>query len=286
VKPAWAPPPHLEPSDYRDLVRRALEEDVGTGDITTNAIVEAGARARAVFLAQSPCVIAGLDVAGEVFRQMDNDCRADFRVQDGDHCSAGTVIGEVAGNARALLGAERTALNFLQHLSGIATLTRQFVEAVAGRLTILDTRKTLPTLRRLEKYAVRVGGGVNHRLGLDGGILIKDNHVALAGGVEAAIARVRAAGIGGPVEVETKTLDEVDAALAAGADILLLDNMSIEMIREAVRRVAGRARTEVSGGVTLKNLSLLAQTGADSVSSGALTHSAPAADISLEIESA
>jgi nicotinate-nucleotide pyrophosphorylase (carboxylating) len=183
-----------------------------------------------------------------------------------------------------MLTAERTALNFVQRLSGIATLTRRFVDATAGGITVLDTRKTTPTLRALEKYAVRAGGGMNHRDGLADGILIKDNHIRLAGGVPQAVARMKAAGATMPVEVEAQSLADVDAAIAAGADIILLDNLPLDAVREAVRRIAGRARTEISGGVTLERIADLAGTGADSVSIGALTHSAPAADLSLEIE--
>jgi nicotinate-nucleotide pyrophosphorylase (carboxylating) len=183
-----------------------------------------------------------------------------------------------------LLSAERTALNFLQHLSGVATLTRRFVTASGGRITILDTRKTTPAFRALEKYAVRMGGGTNHRMGLDDGVLIKDNHIRVANGVANAVKQVRAWGAKHPVEVEVTTLDEVDMALDARADVLLLDNMAVDMIREAVRRSQGRAKTEISGGVTLERIPELAATGADFVSSGALTHSAPAVDISFEIE--
>ena len=183
-----------------------------------------------------------------------------------------------------MLTAERTALNFLQRLSGIATLTRRYVDAAAGRITVLDTRKTTPVLRALEKYAVRVGGGTNHRFGLEDGILIKDNHVRLAGGIEAAMSRMRDAGLRIPIEIEAQSLEQVSAAIDAGADIVLLDNLSIAEIREAVRRIDGRAKVEVSGGVTLERLPEIAETGADYVSVGALTHSAPAADLSFELE--
>ena len=199
-------------------------------------------------------------------------------------CAVGEVIADLIGTARGLLIGERTALNFLQRLSGIATRTRQYVDAAAGRLIVLDTRKTTPTLRALEKYAVRAGGGTNHRFGLYDAILIKDNHVRLAGGVKAAVARARAYRPDLRIEVEAQRLDEVDDALEAGADIVLADNMSIEDIRETVRRTRGRARVEVSGGVTLDRLPELAATGAEYVSAGALTHSAPAVDISFEIE--
>lgn len=269
---------------YRDLVRRALAEDVGTGDVTTAGTVVPGQRAIGTLLVKSRCVLAGLDIAAETFRQLDPGVRFTTFTRDGDRCDAGTVAAQVRGLAAPMLTAERTALNFVQRLSGIATLTRRFVDATAGGITVLDTRKTTPTLRALEKYAVRAGGGVNHRDGLADGILIKDNHIRLAGGVPQAVARMRAAGATMPVEVEAQSLADVDAAIAAGADIILLDNLPLDAVREAVRRIAGRARTEISGGVTLERIADLAGTGADSVSIGALTHSAPAADLSLEIE--
>ena len=276
--------PALDPNAYRLLVRQALAEDIGSGDITTNAIVGQTDRARGIFLAKAPLTLAGAAVAAEVFLQLDSDVSSTFHVNDGDECAPGDVIGEVRGSARALLTGERTALNFLQHLSGIATLARIFSRAAGSAITVLDTRKTIPLFRRLEKYAVSVGGATNHRMGLDDGVLIKDNHIRLAGGVANAVKQARAWGTSLPIEVEVTTLDEVDAALAARADILLLDNMPLDMIREAVNRSRGRAKTEISGGVTPDRLPELAQTGADFVSSGALTHSAPAVDISFEIE--
>jgi nicotinate-nucleotide pyrophosphorylase (carboxylating) len=203
---------------------------------------------------------------------------------DGTRCEPGTVVAEYRGYAAGMLTAERTALNFVQRLSGIATLTRQFVDAAAGRITILDTRKTTPLLRALEKYAVRAGGGRNHRTGLDDGILIKDNHIRVAGSVGRAVTRMRKANREMPTEVEAQTLDQVNEGLEAGADIVLLDNMSTSEILEAVNRCRGRAKTEISGGVTLTRMAELAATGADFISIGALTHSAPAADLSFEIE--
>jgi nicotinate-nucleotide pyrophosphorylase (carboxylating) len=274
----------LDPAIYRDLVRRALAEDVGSGDVTTAATVAPGQRAVGALLVKSPCVLAGLDVAAETFRQLDPEVSVTVRARDGERCEAGTVAAHVRGLAAAMLTAERTALNFVQRLSGIATMTRRFVDAAAGGITVLDTRKTTPTLRALEKYAVRAGGGVNHRRGLDDGVLIKDNHIRLAGGIAQAVARMKAAGGRMPVEVEAQGLDEVDAAIGAGADVILLDNLSLDAIGEAVRRIAGRARTEISGGVTFDRMADLARTGANFVSIGALTHSAPAADLSLEIE--
>jgi nicotinate-nucleotide pyrophosphorylase (carboxylating) len=272
---------------YRDIVRRALEEDVRDGDITTDATVLPAQQARGVFLVKADCVVAGLDVAFEAFRQLEPSVRITARTQDGEPCRAAGAeagIAEVAGSARALLIGERTALNFLQRLSGIATRARRFVEASGGRITILDTRKTTPTLRVLEKYAVRAGGASNHRVGLFDAILIKDNHIRLAGGVRAAVERVRAHRPGMRVEIEAETLDQVDEALAAGAEMILVDNMSTADIRAAVTCASGRAQIEISGGVTLERIPELATTGADFVSVGALTHSAPAIDISFEIE--
>ena len=274
----------LDPAAYRDLVRRALDEDLGSGDLTTDATVDPGRRARGVFIVKAPCVLAGLDVAAETFRQVDASVAVSSRRLDGERCAPGDEIAVVNGPARALLIAERTALNFLQRLSGIATRTRQFVDAAAGRITILDTRKTTPTLRALEKYAVAAGGGTNHRAGLYDAILIKDNHIRLAGGVAAAIERVRRQSPQLRIEVEAQTLAEVDEALASAADIILADNMSPADVRETVVRARGRAKVEVSGGVTLERIQELGGTGADYVSVGALTHSAPAVDISFEIE--
>jgi nicotinate-nucleotide pyrophosphorylase (carboxylating) len=274
----------LDPAFYRDIVRHALHEDVRDGDITTDATVARGLRARGVFLVKADCVLAGLDVAVEAFRQIEPAIRVDARKHDGDSCRAGDEIAEVIGSARALLVGERTALNFLQRLSGIATRARRFVDASGGHITILDTRKTTPTLRLLEKYAVRAGGATNHRVGLFDAILIKDNHIRLAGGVKAAIERTRAHRPDLPVEVEAETLAQVDDALDAGADTILVDNMATADIERAVERAAGRAKIEISGGVTLDRIPELAATGADFVSVGALTHSAPAIDISFEIE--
>jgi nicotinate-nucleotide pyrophosphorylase (carboxylating) len=276
----------LDPELYRDIVRRALEEDVRDGDITTDATVAPALMARGVLLLKADCVVAGLEVAFETFRQVDPAVRCATRQRDGQACPAGTEIAEIAGTARALLIGERTALNFLQRLCGIATRARRFVDAAGGRITILDTRKTTPTLRVLEKYAVRAGGASNHRVGLFDAILIKDNHIRLAGGVRAAVERSRAYRPGFPVEVEAETLAQVEEALAAGAETILVDNMSTERIGDAVALARHRAKIEISGGVTLERIPELAATGADSVSVGALTHSAPAIDISFEIEPA
>jgi nicotinate-nucleotide pyrophosphorylase (carboxylating) len=272
------------PDGTLDLVRRALAEDVGGGDVTTEATVPADAVGRGVLLAKSPLVVAGLDLAAAVFHAVDPRTALAAHVAEGQSVPPMTVIAEVRGPARALLTGERVALNFMQRLSGIATLTRRFVDAAAGRITILDTRKTTPTLRALEKQAVRVGGGTNHRVGLYDAFLIKDNHVRLAGGIAAAVARARAARPDLAVEVEAQSLAEVDDAIAAGVDTLLVDNLPLEEVQEAVRRAKGHARVEISGGVTLDRIPALAATGADFVSVGALTHSAPSADISFEIE--
>ena len=274
----------LDPSVYRQIVRRALAEDLGWGDVTTEATVGADVRGYGTIVVKMPCVLAGLDVAAEAFRQLDPAVHITLRNRDGDRCEAGVVAAEVRGAAALMLTAERTALNFLQRLSGIATLTRRFVDAADGRITVLDTRKTTPTLRALEKYAVRAGGGSNHRSGLDDGILIKDNHVRLAGGVGEAVKRMKAARQEMLIEVEAQSLADVEAAIDAAADVILLDNLPLEQIHQAVARIAGRAKIEISGGVSLDRMPELARTGADYVSIGALTHSAPAVDLSFEIE--
>jgi len=275
----------LDPRLYRDLVRRALDEDVRDGDVTTEAIVPAGVQARGTFLIKSEGVLAGLDVAFEVFRQLDRGPVGSFavRVRDGEWCQPGTEVADVVAPARTLLVGERTALNFLQRMSGIATLARRFAEAANGRIAILDTRKTTPTLRALEKYAVRVGGGANHRFGLDDAVLIKDNHIAAAGGIMPAVERVRA-GIGHlvKVEVEVDTLSQIEDALAAGVDAVLLDNMQSEALRRAVAMVDGRAITEASGGITPATAPEIAATGVDLISIGWLTHSVTALDIGLD----
>jgi nicotinate-nucleotide pyrophosphorylase (carboxylating) len=269
---------------YLDTVRRALKEDIRDGDVTTDATVPPAQRARGVFVVKNDCVIAGLDIAFEAFRQLDPDVGVTALRHDGDACRTGEEIGTVVGLARALLIGERTALNFLQRLSGIATRARRYVDASGGRITILDTRKTTPTLRTLEKYAVRAGGGTNHRAGLFDAVLIKENHIHLAGGVRQAVERCRAHSPGVPIEVEAETLQEFEEALEADVDAILLDNMSTSDIRRAVARTKGRTKIEISGGVTLERLPELAATGADFVSVGALTHSSPAIDISFEIE--
>jgi nicotinate-nucleotide pyrophosphorylase (carboxylating) len=269
---------------YRDLVRQALAEDRGQGDATCAATIAKGIRARGTILAKGDIVIAGIDVAAETFRQLDPQCAFEVRWGDGARVQKGEVVANVRGDARALLEAERTALNFLQRLCGIATLTAKFVDAARGGITILDTRKTTPGFRVLEKYAVRCGGGTNHRQRLDDGILIKDNHKRLAGGVAAAALSAMDKGSGLPVEVEVENLDELEEVLKTGVPRILLDNFTTYDIREAVKRVNGRADIEISGGVTLERIPELATTGAQFVSIGALTHSAPAADLSFELE--
>lgn len=273
----------LDPTVYADLVHRALVEDVGAGDATTEALVPPDLRADGRFVVKRVCVLAGLDVARAVFAELDATAEFFATVSDGDRCDAGTVVATVRGRAAALLTGERTALNFLQRLAGIATLARQFVDAAGGTLTVLDTRKTTPTLRALEKYAVRCGGARNHRLGLFDAVLIKDNHIRIAGGLAAAVSAVRARTPELTVEVETQTVEEVDQAIAAGADVIMLDNLSEALMREAIRRIGGRAQVEISGNVTLDRMPALAALGADTVSVGALTHSAPAADLSFEM---
>lgn len=275
-------PEALDPSAYRDLVRRALAEDIGTGDVTSLAIVPADRTASGVFFAKTELVIAGLDVARGVFAEVDPSIQWSAACADGSRCHVGQRVASVQGLARSLLAAERTALNLLQHLSGIATLTRAFVDA-AGPLTVLDTRKTLPGMRALAKYAVTCGGGRNHRVGLFDAVLIKDNHIRVAGSIRNAVSRARAFGAPGPIEVETQSLEQVDEAIAAGADVIMLDNLDDATTAEAIARIAGCARVELSGNMTLERVRRLSRVGADDVSVGALTHSAPAADISLEL---
>jgi nicotinate-nucleotide pyrophosphorylase (carboxylating) len=273
------------PLGTAEILWRALQEDVGRGDLTTDAVVPVAATARARIVTRAAGRIAGLDVAVEVFRLLDPRLEATVLVRDGEDAAAGAALAHLAGRARALLTGERVALNFLGRLSGIATATARAVAAtVPHRARIADTRKTTPGLRRLEKRAVLLGGGVNHRFGLDDGILVKDNHIAAAGGVREAVARVRAAS---PhlhkVEVECDTAAEVDECLACGVDAILLDNMSAEDIAAMVRCVGGRALVEASGGITLERIPAIAATGVDLISLGWLTHSAPNLDVSLEL---
>jgi len=267
-----------------ELVERALAEDVGSGDVTSAATVPADARARATIVQKQPGVIFGLDVAERAFRRLDPQARIERLAPEGEWRAGGPVL-RVEGSARALLTAERTALNFIQRLSGVASATARCVAAIEGSgARLLDTRKTTPGLRALEKAAVAAGGGVNHRAGLYDMVLIKENHAAIAGGVGEAVRRARAAAPGLPLEVECRSLAEIDEALKAGADRLLLDNMTTDELRAAVAHVGGRATLEASGGVTPETLEAVASTGVDFVSMGALTHSAPALDLSLDLE--
>jgi nicotinate-nucleotide pyrophosphorylase (carboxylating) len=271
--------------DIIDIVRRALAEDIGTGDMTTLLTVPESAVAMGSLLAKQAGVVAGLPVAAQVFAQVDPALAIEFTAEEGQYVEAGETLMAVRGSARSILTAERVALNFLQRLSGIATKTARFVALVEGnKARIVDTRKTTPGLRALEKYAVRVGGGFNHRFGLYDAILIKDNHIQAAGGITPA---VQAAYAQAPhtmtVTVECDTLAQVEEAVAAGVDIVLLDNMSLAMLREAVELLDGQAAAEASGGVNEETVTAIAQTGVDIISVGALTHSAIALDISLDL---
>jgi len=283
ARPDLSPlPDHL----VRAAVTRSLEEDLGlSGDITSQACLPVDARADVVMAARQPGVVAGTQLAVEAFRQMDAGISVTVNTPDGTRIAPGDVLMRVTGNARAVLSAERTALNFMGRMSGIATLTAAFVDRVAHtRARILDTRKTTPGLRAFEKYAVLCGGGVNHRFGLFDAILIKDNHVGVAGGVIPALQRAkRHAGSTVKIEIEVDSLAQLDEVLKEGADIILLDNMTPAMLAEAVRRVAGRIVTEASGGVTLASVAAIAESGVDYISSGALTHSAPVLDLGLDI---
>jgi nicotinate-nucleotide pyrophosphorylase (carboxylating) len=276
----------LTPLLYEELVRRALAEDLGrAGDVTTDAVVPSSLEAQAEIVARAAGRVAGLEPALLAFRLLDPACEADVCHGDGRDVAAGDVLARVRGRARAILTAERTALNLLGRLCGIATATRDVVARLEGLKTrVAATRKTTPGLRALEKYAVRVGGGESHRYGLDDAVLVKDNHVALAGGIGEALRRART-GVGHlvRVEVEVDTLAQLDEALALGADALLLDNMDLETMREAVRRAKGRALTEASGGLRPERVREVAETGVDLLSLGWLTHSAPALDVALEI---
>jgi nicotinate-nucleotide pyrophosphorylase (carboxylating) len=270
--------------DLNEFVTRVLAEDLGKGgDVTSNATIAADARFAAEMNARQSMVVAGLEVAAAFFRALDPKVEFALSGNDGDFVDHGSTLMRLAGNARAMLAAERSALNTLQHLSGIATLTRRYVDAIAGTgAVLLDTRKTIPGLRVLDKYAARMGGAQNHRMGLDDGVLIKDNHVAACGGVGEAVRRAKAAETGLQVQVEVDRIDQIEPALAAGADRLLLDNMDPAMLRAAVALVAGRVPVEASGGVTLETIRFIAETGVDFISVGRITQSAPAADIGLD----
>jgi len=285
--------PSLDASAYHNLLRSFLAEDLGASDITTDTVVSASRRARGELIAKAPLVLAGMDLFIEVFRLLDSATEAEICCRDSEELKPGQIPARVRASARALLTGERVALNLLQRLSGVATLTQRFVRAVAGTdAEILDTRKTTPGLRALEKYAVRAGGGRNHRKDLSEAVLIKENHIRLAGGVSAALEAAQAAkGRAKWIEIEVTNLDELRAALTHNPDVILLDNMSPALVREAVRQVkahdpARKIRTEASGGITLENVREFAEAGADWISVGALTHSAPAVDLSFEIEPA
>lgn len=274
----------LDPNRLNALIDLWLHEDVGAGDLTAEVMIEAHTTARFVMKAREPLVLAGADMAAAVFERLDASVIVNRIAHDGTSLKRDAVIMEVSGPARSLLTAERTALNIVQHLSGIATLTARYVDEISGTSArLIDTRKTTPGLRALEKYAVRCGGGANHRLGLDGGVLIKDNHLAVAGDMAAALAKARA---GAPlltkIEVECDHLDQVDAALAAGADVIMLDNMSLADMREAVRRTAGRVPLEASGGVRLETIRAIAETGVTFISTSRITQGASAVDIGLD----
>ena len=270
--------------DLMDFIRRTLGEDLGQGgDVTSKATIAEDARFTAEMNARQEIVVAGIEIAAGFFRAIDGNVRIEQLIEDGARVHVGTVLMRLEGNAQGMLAAERSALNTLQHLSGIATLTRTYVDAIAGTgATLLDTRKTIPGLRSLEKYAARMGGAQNHRMRLDDGVLIKDNHVAVCGGVAEAVRRAKSANTGLQVQVEVDRIEQIEQALAAGADRLLLDNMDPAELREAVRLVGGRVRLEASGGVTLETIRFIAETGVDYISVGRITQSAPAVDIGLD----
>lgn len=270
--------------DLDAFVKGVLAEDLGAGgDVTSNVTIPEDARFEAVMATREAIVVAGLPLAARFFEMLDPDVTATCCVADGDRVETGTVLMRISGNARKMLVAERSALNSLQHLSGIATLTRAYADAISGTgCTLLDTRKTIPGLRDLAKYAARMGGAHNHRMRLDDGLLIKDNHVAVAGGVAAAVTAARRAGAGLPIQVEVDRIDQIEPALTAGAERLLLDNMAPPMLREAVALVADRVPTEASGGVRLDTIRAIAETGVTYVSVGRITQSAPAVDIGLD----
>jgi nicotinate-nucleotide pyrophosphorylase (carboxylating) len=270
--------------DLDDFVRRTLAEDLGAGgDVTSNATIPADAHFVAEMNARQEIVVAGIEIAAAFFRALDPEVRVEELTEDGSRVAPGTVLMRLDGNARAMLTAERSALNTLQHLSGIATLTRTYVDAIAGTGAVLiDTRKTIPGLRALEKYAVRMGGAQNHRMRLDDGVLIKDNHVAVCGGVAQAVRSAKAANTGLAVQVEVDRIAQIEPALEAGADRLLLDNMDPAMLRQAAKLVDGRVPLEASGGVTLETIRSIAETGVNFISVGRITQSAPAVDIGLD----
>ena len=270
--------------DLDQFVERVLAEDLGSGgDVTSNATIGADARFTAEMNARQAIIVAGIEIAAAFFKALDADVQIDLLATDGDRVEHGTTLMRLSGNARAMLTGERSALNTLQHLSGIATLTRRYVDTIADTgAVLLDTRKTLPGLRVLEKFATRMGGAQNHRMRLDDGVLIKDNHVAVCGGVAEAVRRAKASTTGLQIQVEVDRIDQIEPALEAGADRLLLDNMDPPMLREAVKLVGGRVPLEASGGVTLETIRFVAETGVDFISLGRITQSAPAVDIGLD----
>ena len=277
--------PVLDTALICEYVAAALAEDIGAGDATTEALIDASARGRADLIAREPLTVAGMSLAIEAFKQLDPQSEITVHVKDGHFAKADASVATVNASLRTLLTAERTALNYLQRLSGVATQAARFVQAVDGAgVKILDTRKTTPGWRVLEKYAVQCGGADNHRRGLDDMIMIKDNHLALRGGaIEEAIAQARQNYPNLRIEVEADTLEQVAQAAGSGVDFILLDNMSADQLREAVELVAGRALTEASGGITMDTIRTVAETGVDAISVGALTHSAPAVDIAMDI---
>ena len=270
--------------DLDEFVTRVLAEDLGKrGDVTSAATIAEDARFTAEMNARQSLVVAGIEIAAAFFRRLDKEVKVELLASDGDSVEHGTTLMRLSGNARAMLAAERPALNTLQHLSGIATMTRRYVDAITGTGAVLiDTRKTIPGLRVLEKFATRMGGAQNHRMRLDDGVLIKDNHVAVCGGVAEAVRRAKAANTGLQVQVEVDRIEQIEPALAAGADRLLLDNMDPSTLRQAVALVAGRVPLEASGGVTLETIRFTAETGVNFISVGRITQSAPAVDIGLD----
>src|SRR5689334_10858946 len=274
--------------DLPEFVGRVFAEDLGKGgDVTSNATIAENANFTAAMNARQRMVVAGIELAAAFFRALDADVKIEELVKDGAQVEHGTTLLRLEGKARAMLTAERSALNTLQHLSGVATMTRQYVDAIAGTgAVLLDTRKTIPGLRVLEKYATRMGGAENHRMRLDDGVLIKDNHVAACGGVAEAVRRAKAADTGLQVQVEVDRIDQIEPALDAGADRLLLDNMPPPVLREAVTLVGGRVPLEASGGVTLETIREIAETGVDFISVGRITQSAPAVDIGMDYSTA
>jgi nicotinate-nucleotide pyrophosphorylase (carboxylating) len=282
----WAAAPELESALADSAIQLALAEDLGRGDTTSNLCLEAGHIITAMVVVKQKAVIAGLDIASRVFHQVDEAIKVETLLADGASINAPpATLARISGPARAILGAERTAINFLQHLSGIATLTRNFVDRIAGTdIKILDTRKTTPGLRTFEKQAVVLGGGTNHRFCLSSAVLIKDNHIAIAGGIGCAVDRVRANDPTVKIEVEVKTLLEVEEAVKCGVQAIMLDNMTPDMVQEALKLIPRSCFVELSGGITLNNIDHYLIEGVDAISIGALTHSAPSIDISLEVE--